>query len=191
MGNYSLSGETQTGNTGKYLLINAGNLELTAKQFRSLPVEGVITVSAGTVNGTGTTVNETSTASRLILRDSAAAISLLLPQLSIQQLGSIAELKLTDSQPVHVTASRLKELDTATAVNSFDTTAGLLAATDVSFAVSGSLSELRSSGLIGDSGSLNGYWSGSTNASGTLNLVTQIGSVEVTLDLQSGDQPSA
>ncbi|MCP9832432.1 hypothetical protein KBZ14_14545, partial [Synechococcus sp. HJ21-Hayes] len=185
LGNYTLSGESAAGNSGKYLLINAGDVTLTAKELRSLPAEGVLTVSAGTVNG----LAEASAATRLILSDSAANISLLLPQLTTQQLGSIAELKLTDRQPVQVSVARLKELDTASSVNTFDTTAGLLAATDVSFAVSGSLRELLDSGLIGSTGVLNGYWAGSSNAAGTANLVSQIKCVEVSLEMQSGNQP--
>ncbi|MCX5945729.1 MAG: hypothetical protein NTZ53_10625 [Cyanobacteria bacterium] len=187
LGNYNLNGEAANGNNGKYLLINDGTIELNAKEFRSLPNEGVETVTAGTVNDIA---ENDPKATQIVLKDTAANISLLLPQLTAQQLGSIAELKIYGANdPIQVNVSRLKDLDTATSVNAFDTTAGLLKADGIKFAVSGSLSELLSTGLISTTGSLNGYWTGSTNAVGTAHLVNQISSVEVSLDLQSGDQP--
>ncbi|MFM2174263.1 MAG: hypothetical protein RLZZ54_2190, partial [Cyanobacteriota bacterium] len=192
LGDYRLSGESASGVTGKYLLINEGDVILTAKEFRSLPAEGVVTVRANTVNAATEGAPKDT---RLILADTAANISLLLPQLTSQQLASISELRVTASgagtplEPVQVSVARLKELDTATSTNSIDTTAGLVSASNVRFAVSGSLAELTASGLISNTGALNGYWAGSTNADGTANLVSQIKCVEVALELQSGDQP--
>ena len=107
------------------------------------------------------------------LRDTAANLRVVLPQLSSGQLASFNSIVVTDNQPLNLDAATLKRLDTASQTASWSNQRGasvINAAGDpATLVVAGSFDELVGNGLLDSSGARKGAIAGNAG----VNLLSQ------------------